>query len=215
MQAVQYWYMDTESLRQLFRAEADKLKAELQQDNNRWYDIMRRENQEMQQQIYSHHRNTMVSMMQQVTVKIDDHCSTLNARIAEIQTQVAAIKATPPTTASSSLQTRLTLSSKNSKRGQPEPDGESLGCSSGVQEWFEGWDEPHWARAYPAPSEQQAASEFGAAPSDQQAIALPVPVPYATLTTQNLSALVLQAHNPRMCMLCRRPFVHTRQPSFP
>jgi hypothetical protein len=70
--------MDTETLRQLFRAEADKLKLELQQDNSRWHEVMRRENQEMQQTIYSQHRNKMVTMMQQVNVKIDDHCSTVN-----------------------------------------------------------------------------------------------------------------------------------------
>ena len=232
--------MDPETLRLLFRAEAEKLKLELQQDNGRWREDIRQD-LAMQQQMFSFQRNSLVAMMQQVHVKMDQQVSTVNERFAELKTQIASIQMTPPTTASSSLQTKLSLSTKASKRGQPEPDGDASYFSTGVDEWFEGWDEPHWARAYPAPSEsatQMSASAAGAsaslfgidpsevpslsaesvsgdAPTVQHVNDCPVPVLSAALTAENLSALDMLPHNPRRCMLCKRLFVHTRQCSFP
>ena len=236
--------MDTETLRLLFRAEAEQLKLELQQDNGRWRELIRRENLEMLQQMLSYQRSSLVAMMQQVNVKMDQQVSTAIERFAELKTQIASIKMTPPSTASSSVQTKLSLSSKASKRGQPEPDGDASYFSSGVEEWFEGWDEPHWAKAYPAPSMMSepatqmtasaasaSASLFGIdqsevpslqadivsgdAPTDQHVLECPVQAPTVALTAENLSALDVLPHNPRRCMLCKRPFVHTRQSSFP
>jgi BMFP domain-containing protein YqiC len=233
--------MDPETLRQLFRAEAEKLKLELQQDNIRWRDVVRREYQEMQQQIFTIQRGSAISL-QHLHVKLDQQVKNVNDRFAEMRTEIATIRATPPTTASSSVQTRLTLSTQASKRGQPEPDGEDY-FSSGVEEWFEGWDEPAWARAYPASSlasqpatkmsssaMSASASPFaidpsevpsladgvsGEAPSALCAFEHPVQAQTAALTAENLSALVdVLPHNPRRCMLCKYTFKHTRQSSF-
>lgn len=226
--------MDYEFITKLLRTEVASMKSDLQQQHHQFQVLLRQENAEMKQQILS--SNHM--MMQSHLSHLSEHIVAMDARMKAMQTDITVIKAaTPPSTATSSMQTKLTLSSKNSQRGQPEPDGDICdfsadGFSSGVVDWLE-TASPAWVCAYPAPGvEQQLGSqesfvphfahqpaESSAQPSEKDAETTSAqqsandslaPVLTAPLTAVNLSAHALLTHNPRVCMLCRRPFRNTR-----
>jgi len=226
--------MDYEFITKLLRTEVASIRSELQQQHHEFQVGLRQENAEMKQQILSSNHE----MMQSHLSTLSGHIVAMDARMKAMQSDITVIKAaTPPSTATSSMQTKLTLSSKNSQRGQPEPDGDMCdfsgdGFSSGVVDWLE-TASPAWVCAYPAPGvEQQLGSEesfvphfankpaeSSAQPSEnasettsaqQSANDMLAPVLPAPLTAVNLSAHALLTHNPRVCMLCRRPFRNTR-----